>query len=102
MRILISALTIPHYYHLKVDFSQVDLQEIQSGDSYSETYERWCYHKANVIHKIISSNIYPNSRFLVTIRDIPFGLIHQLNLRSDCHNSFLELCNYCTLISDLT
>lgn len=102
MRLYISALTVPNYYHLRVDFSQLDLRQIECRESYRETYNLWCYHKANVIHKIITSNIYPNAKFLVTIRDIPFGLIHQLNLKNDCHNPFLELCNYCTLVSDLT
>lgn len=102
MRILISALSVPNFFHLRVDFSQLDLQQVKPGNSYSETYSLWCYYKANVIHKIISSNIYPDCKFLVTVRDVPFGLIQQVILKNDAHNPLMQLCNYCTLVSDLT
>lgn len=101
MKIDISPLTRANYFHLKVDYCLADFLHVKDNSTLQNVYETWCYYKANTIHKMIG-NLFPNSIFLVTIHDQAYGLLQQVTLHTEHHNFFLELCNYCTLVSDLT
>lgn len=96
MHIQIYPLTKEEYYHLKLDFFTSDYEKLPVKD-----YQCWCYFKANTVHTIISEDVFSKSTFLVTIIDNHLELMHQINLVSNSHSKLMNLCNYCTLLSDI-
>lgn len=100
MRIQVSPLTKKHYFHLRLDLVTSDFEQLKLAGPL-ETYYAWSYFKADTVHNILSLDVYENCFFLVTIHDQVFELIHQININSQSHNKFMNLCNYCTLLSNL-